>query len=60
MKGFGKGGHTVLIVDNPGKGKKEVMTLGFNRDMPRNEGFGEKNFQSTLNLQKVNVSFSLE
>lgn len=44
MKGFGKGGHTVLIVDNPGKGKKEVMTLGFNRDMPRNEGFGEKKF----------------
>ena len=44
MKGFGKGGHTVLVVDHPNKVKKEVMTLGFNRDMPRNEGFGEQKF----------------
>lgn len=44
MKGFGKGGHTVLIIDNPDKGKKEVMTLGFNRNMPKNEGFGEQKF----------------
>ena len=44
MQGFGKGGHTVLIIGNPDKDKKEIMTLGFNRDMPRNEGFGEKKF----------------
>ncbi|MGC1854684.1 MAG: hypothetical protein WA659_04850 [Candidatus Aquirickettsiella sp.] len=42
MKGYGKGGHTVLVVDNPDK--NEVMTLGYNRNMPENEGFGEQKF----------------
>ncbi len=44
MKGRGKGGHTVLVVDNPDKDKNEVMTLGYNRNMPENEGFGEQKF----------------
>lgn len=42
MKGFGKGGHTVLVIDD--KNQKEIIGLGFNRDMPRIEGFGKQTF----------------
>jgi hypothetical protein len=42
MEGFGKGGHTVLVIDD--KNQKEVIGLGFNRDMPRIEGFGKQTF----------------
>ena len=43
MKGDGKGGHTVLVIDNVNQ--QEITGLGFNRDMPLNiEGFGEQPF----------------
>lgn len=42
MKGFGKGGHTVLVIDD--KDQKEIIGLGYNRDMPRIEGFGKQTF----------------
>lgn len=43
MKGFGKGGHTVLVIDN--KNQQEITGLGFNRDMPLFiEGFGKQTF----------------
>lgn len=42
MKGIGKGGHTVLVIDD--KDEKEIIGLGYNRDMPRIEGFGKKAF----------------
>ena len=46
MKGYGKGGHAALVVDSPDQDKKEVMTLGYNRNMPENEGFGKQAFSS--------------
>lgn len=46
MKGNGKGGHTVLLVgegvDNNGK----VKGIGYNRNMPKIEGFGVNVFSS--------------
>lgn len=42
MKGFGKGGHTVLVIDD--KNQNEIIGLGYNRDMPRIEGFGKQTF----------------
>ena len=43
MKGDGKGGHTVLVIDN--ENQQEITGLGFNRDMPLFiEGFGKQTF----------------
>lgn len=43
MKGDGKGGHTVLVIDN--ENQQEITGLGFNRDMLLFiEGFGKQTF----------------
>lgn len=43
MKGDGKGGHTVLVVDGIDENEK-VKAIGYNRDMPNIEGFGLQSF----------------
>ncbi len=42
MKGFGKGEHTVLVIDH--ENQKEIIGLDFNQDMPHIEGFGKQTF----------------
>ncbi|MDQ8039691.1 MAG: hypothetical protein REH83_04725 [Rickettsiella sp.] len=46
MKGNGKGGHTVLIVKEGIDESNKVKGIGYNRDMPKIEGFGVSSFPS--------------
>lgn len=40
-KGFGRGGHTALVLGFQSRGSdSQVVTLAYNRDMPNFEGFG--------------------
>ncbi|MES2141683.1 MAG: hypothetical protein V4471_02175 [Pseudomonadota bacterium] len=46
MTGVGKGGHTVLLVQEGIDENEKVKGIGYNRDMPKIEGFGVNAFSS--------------
>jgi hypothetical protein len=43
-KGDGKGGHTVLVTEESTDETNQVKGIGYNRDMPKIEGFGVSSF----------------
>ena len=61
MKGIGKGGHTVLLVQEgvDDNDNKKVIGLGYNRSMPEIEGFGVNAFSSTDEATKRIMFFKV-
>lgn len=54
---LGAGGHTALVLGFNGQ---DIVTLGYNRDMPKIEGFGVQNFLWGLEPLKTKMLFDVK